>query len=425
MNGGWSAFVRAGCFFSGVLLGALLLVAGCGGDQLMPSGQPDDSRPDGTGSPCSPRTAYDCVGRGGCKGTQYCGADNLLGSCVCDPIVPDAGTGIADTHDADVATPDASSPLDAGAHDAGKKAKPGKQEICDNSKDDDGDGDIDCADSDCAARMCAPKAPAGWTGPTIQYAGDDPPDCAGAYPDEVAQGGTVADADDADCSTCSCDEASVACASVLDFVTGAESACDGAACTQSVTAACTELSCPYLGASSGTVGSALPAHLAQCTPSVQTPDVPDDADWGARMVACAPDAELRQGGCAEGDVCAPKTPFDGDICIVKTGDHACPVGQYSKRHVYFERIEDTRSCSACTCDHDCAYKWQVFADADTACATATQELTEKDQCVAVTPTAGKIRARAEITGTGACNASGGAPTGRVGGKDAITVCCVE
>jgi hypothetical protein len=427
MGGRWVAVGRFGC-----VLGLLALAACSGDDDDSPDTHPggNGSAPDGTGEPCSYNTSYTCVGRGGCVGIQRCGADNLLSACDCDtpPSMADAGTRDGAVLDAALAS-DAAVTVDAGKPDTGKTdagdTPPAKHEICDNSKDDDEDGDIDCADSDCGARLCAPKAPAGWSGPTLLYAGDDPPDCKGTYPDEVAHGGTPAPASDADCSACSCEAANVACASVLDFTSGADAACGGVACTTSVTAACTELSCPYLGASSGYVGSALPDHLAQCKASKQAPTV-GDVGWSDRMVACAPEAALRQGGCAEGEVCAPKAAFDGDICIVKKGEHGCPSGQYSKRHVYYTRIADTRSCSDCSCGHDCAYTWQIFDAADTTCAGApVTELDAADQCTAVTPSAGTLPVRASVTGTGACTPSGGDPTGGIDGENPITACCAD
>jgi hypothetical protein len=426
MSERWAAVVRASCLIALINFGL-----GCGGDDddTGPNtGDPDDFVPGGTGAPCSFNTSFSCVGRGNCSGVRLCGDDNRFTDCICDetPLIDagalDGATAVPDASD----TADASS-QDAGTHDAGPRP-PVKDEICDNSKDDDEDGDIDCADSDCGARLCAPKAPTGWTGPTLRYVGDDPPDCSGTYPDEVAQGGTVAAAGDADCSTCSCATPTIACASVLDFQSGADAACGGVSCTASVTTTCSELSCPYLGATSGYIASAKPSGLAECSPSEQTPSVDDAAEWSDRMIACAPDTSLRQGGCAEGEVCAPKTPFDGEICIVKKGDHTCPAGQYSNRHVYFTRIEDTRSCSDCACGHDCTYKWQIFAAADTTCTgtpVAPTELTAENQCIAVTPAAGKLPVRAQVTGTGACTPSGGEPTGSVSGANAITVCCVD
>ena len=95
-------------------------------------------------------------------------------------------------------------------------------------------------------------------------------------------------------------------------------------------------------------------------------------------------------------MCAPKTPFDGVICVSKTGDLACPNATYSEKHVYYKGVNDTRSCSPCDCDHDCDYAWRVEA-AGASC-SAPFSLDESDSCVMVSPTDGKINVGVQISG---------------------------
>jgi hypothetical protein len=422
--------IRAVC----VLL-MLSASAGCGGDD------DDDSAHSGapnTGIACSAGSSFSCVGRGGCTGLQLCDDDHFLGDCVCqdDDVSPqrDAGGHDPSTQpplmagDASVqpppATVDAGKPTQA-APDAGSPPAAGR-ELCDNGKDDDGDSDIDCADSDCKARSCAPKAPSGWTGPTLRDLGDNPHDCSGEWGHEVASGGTIADADDADCSTCKCTPDTADCSPLVDFITSADASCGGLMCTSSVGTSCMSLSSPCLGTSPSYVAGALPDSVGDCTASVQKPKV-KAAEWDNHMVACAPDDDLHQGGCAEGEVCAPETPFEGETCIVKKGDHDCPSGPYKKRHVYYTGMDDTRSCSDCACGHDCSYTWQVFDAADTTCSgtPAPTEWSDSDSCTMVTPSAGTLRVKAKIDGTGSCTPTGGEPEGGVSGKNAITLCCIE
>ena len=303
---------------------------------------------------------------------------------------------------------------------------PGTDEDCDNDVDDDGDGDADCADDDCLMRTCVEAAPDGWRGPAVLYIGDAAaPASGGAYPMKVASGGTAVSAAAAQCSTCTCSPASPGCAGFLNFGTGADSACDGVGdCTTSLSSACAELSSPcFASVTTGYVQTQLPGGPATCSPSAQNPVVPA-AGWAQNVLACAPSAALARAGCDAEEVCAHEAPFDGALCVVKSGDHACPAGAYSDRRLYYSSIDDTRGCSACGCHHDCAYTWQIFDAADAACQTPLLTLSSPNQCAAVTPSAGKIRVGATITGSGACAASGGTPTGAATAQSPITVCCV-
>jgi hypothetical protein len=133
---------------------------------------------------------------------------------------------------------------------------------------------------------------------------------------------------------------------------------------------------------------------------------------------------LRRGGCSPGNVCAPQAPFSGPFCIVKQGDVPCPSGPYTDRRVYFTAVDDTRKCSDCSCGSDCSYSWKIFDDADTSCAqTPLATKTSAGECVTVTPSSGKIRVGAAISGTGTCTPGGGQPTGTTSASGPVTACC--
>ena len=295
-------------------------------------------------------------------------------------------------------------------------------EVCDNGVDDDGDGAADCADNDCGDRTCARVAPDGWQGPAVLFAGDVPAKCAGAYKSELARGGTAPAADPALCDTCSCTPSSPSCASFLDFSVGGTSGCGGVTCSASVSASCSPLSSPCLdGLSTGYVETRLPNGLSSCSPSSQSAELPDST-WDGAMLACGT-GDLQRGGCGDNRVCAPPLPAGAALCVVRTGSHQCPSGPYSERQLYYTGIDDTRDCSACACDHDCGYAWEIYDAGDTSCSTPLLTLNDAEQCVQVTPSAGAIRVGVDISGSGACMPTGGDATGDVAARDPVTVCC--
>jgi len=413
----WLA-IWLGCF--GVAL------AGCGGDKK--------GGPAAPAAECSPGTSFTCVGRNGCPGRQLCNINSTWAECACTTSSPSgAGSSGGAVAGAGAGAPDGGStgpstrPPRGGGGDGGTPPDPNPppnsgDEICDNGIDDDGDGAADCADNDCSDRTCARQAPDGWQGPAVLFAGAPPEACPAAYADELAHGGTAPAADPALCDACTCTPASPACASFLDFSVSATSGCGGVTCSASVSASCSALSSPCLDSqSTGYVETKVPSGLSGCTPSGQSAELPE-ATWDGAMLACGTGTLLR-GGCGQNRVCAPALPKGAALCIVRSGDQACPAGPYSERQVYFTGIDDSRDCSACACDHDCGYQWEIYDAADTSCASPLLTLNDAEQCVQVTPTSGTIRVGVDITGSGACTPSGGASTGDVTARDPVTVCC--
>lgn len=423
---------------------ALLALSACGGDDDSGSATPKMV----AGQKCQGGESFTCRSSTGCSGHQFCTKDKVLGACLCDqPSTPSAGNGGASA--ADGGTSDAGSAGSGGSggqagqsggggsagkpaeHDAGTPPvdaghPSGSAEQCDNGEDDDGDGDVDCADDDCAARSCLPAAPNGWDGPTAVRIGTSlPAHCGGDYDSEVARGGTAVKASDASCSTCTCTPETPGCASFLDFVTSPASNCGGSTtCAQPVTTSCEVITSSCIsGLSTGFVGAKLPPGTASCAPSAQSPTM-SDPGWQLDMLACTPSADLRRGGCASAQLCAPKPPSDAVMCIVHDGDVACPAGAYSERRTFYTDFDDTRACSACSCAQDCDYQWKVYGSADTNCSQPPVVTVGADSCVGVTPDVDKVRVGLAISGSGACAASGGDPTGGATAIGAVTACCV-
>jgi hypothetical protein len=398
---------------------------------------------------CSSGTSFSCIGSVGCMGMQMCVSGKLT---ACDCSRNATGGGTAGTNGGNTSGGNGTSggggnkpadgggtpttPADAGSgnapmdgstmttpppKDAGGNNNTGNED-CSNGVDDDGDGKIDCADSECGAWICAANAPTGWTGPSLLYEGDaKPPACDGSYGTIAMRGGTAASGDAAQC-TCTCSGGG-SCASFLAFASGAQGNCSDAACVANVDTSCTELSSSCLSTATSYVQTRLPPGSTSCAAPTQSTSI-GDANWAKYALACSPGSAPRRGGCDPGNVCAPPTPFAGHFCIVKQGDQACPSGPYTDRHVYYTAIDDTRDCTACTCDQDCSYSWKIYDDADTSCATPLATKTAAGECVSVTPASGKIRVGVAMSGAGSCMQNGGTATGSVSASDPYTACCL-
>jgi len=386
---------------------------------------------------CEPGTVYSCV-RGSCNGHQSCSQDGTaFTSCVCNGADEPQAGGPADSTDAATAdggatrdagvSRDAAAVSDAHAADAQSGAL---QERCDNGADDDGDGLIDCADDDCGSMACLAEAPKGWHGPiALRLAAATDSGCDAPFAAKAFEAGAQPDTSPATCSACSCSSSSdTSCAPFVDFGTGGTAECAGTTCTTSINQSCTEIMPPCLaGLSTAYLQTKLPTAAGACTASEQKP-TQAVAAWKVTALACGPEAAQRA-GCKTGRVCLPQTPgseFEAGYCVWQDGQVDCPSSAYTDKRTYYRELNDTRSCTACSCSGpNCSYKWQVFNDSDTSCSSPLLELTSANQCVQVNPASDKLRIGASITGDGKCTPSGGASQGSVTAAKPVTVCCAR
>jgi hypothetical protein len=391
--------------------GALLCIAlaACGDDAVQETGGVAGV----SGTPCTQGTSFSCFIPGCREGRQLCQADGFLGRCTCRDVPQAADGGAmrdASATDAAVDPPDGAtgSPTDGGAGREDAAADGGPDSAVPEPR--------DCEDD--LGGYCIASAPNGWTGPVLVYEGtNDAPSCGGHYPDEVVSGGGGLVAPATTCSTCTC---SGGCGDRLNFETGPASNCNND-CTTQISSSCAGISPSCLsGLGTGYLETKVPNNAATCSPSAQNPTLPA-ADWATNALACAPATALTRSGCGRGQVCAPEAPFAGEICILRDGDVPCPQGPYDDRRVYYTAIDDTRTCSACTCNADCNYTWYVFDTSDATCSTPLLTLTQENDCVPVNPSSGTIRVGVDVTGT--CQPGGGQPTGSAQGQGAVTVCC--
>ncbi len=420
-----AAWNRIGCAVSFAIAIAITCSA-CGSKKT--------SAPGKVAAKCVIGTSYQCWPSSGCVAHQMCLPDGSgLTNCTCD-TGGNAGTG--DTAaDGGMLGGDDAGAHDAGAHDTGAHdamvpagdAGTHGPEICDNGKDDDGNGKVDCADSACTTHSCVAAAPSGFAGPVELFVGTGSlPSCAGGFTQTALNGGTAAVFDPATCSSCQC-SAPAACASFLDFrVSGAGNCGTGSTCTSTVSASCAQLGSSCLVGQSTVSLEARPIGASSsCTAGTEnaTKNAPS---WAVQALACAP-PHVGQ-GCKQAEVCAPArlaSPFQSTLCVYKSGDVACPAATYTDKRVYYTKLDDTRSCSACTCSDTgtCSYAWNVYDTTDTSCASAPVVTLAENQCAQVNPSSDKLRVGVGITGAPGCSSGGGQPQGAVSASGAVTVCC--
>jgi hypothetical protein len=179
------------------------------------------------------------------------------------------------------------------------------------------------------------------------------------------------------------------------------------------------------GLSTAYLQTKLPSAAGACTPSMSTMTGPA-ASWKVRALACTT-ANLQRGGCKTGRVCLPADPgaeFERNYCVWQDGEVDCPSATFTEKHTYYRELNDTRSCTACSCSGpNCNYNWQVFNASDTSCSAPLLQLSSPNQCVEVNPSADKLRVGASITGDGKCAPSGGKSQGTVTADKPLTVCC--
>jgi hypothetical protein len=189
-----------------------------------------------------------------------------------------------------------------------------------------------------------------------------------------------------------------------------------------------------------TVGALVVAG-GSCTANAQPPTIPA-VTWGTYGAACG--GAMPGTGCtAYTDSCLPipQGPYVGGLCIMQTGDVACP-GGFADKHLFYGSstlpgVTDTRTCSTCGCaaptGGTCSATVKVYSgeSSPAVCNTSTlvatlMPTTQSGDCVN-TPTNPTVGSKAvtfsAVTG-GTC-ASTSMPTGTVTTANPTTFCCSQ
>jgi hypothetical protein len=152
----------------------------------------------------------------------------------------------------------------------------------------------------------------------------------------------------------------------------------------------------------------------------------DEAVFRRRMVACETNDES-SAGCGAAQLCVPNlvAPLER-FCIYREGEHDCPLDTpYTSPTVYFDELEDERSCSACTCGSATGVcEGAIFVTTNPG-ATCEGELLVADigygTCADTSATT--IATSRPSTPAGSCAPAGGQLQGSVTRNGATTVCC--
>ncbi|MDI1450805.1 hypothetical protein [Polyangium sp. 6x1] len=131
-----------------------------------------------------------------------------------------------------------------------------------------------------------------------------------------------------------------------------------------------------------------------------------------------------------GKVCGPAGE-DYSSCILREGEHPCPEGWGSERHLLYGDIQDNRECSACSCGPPtggtCAVYAAVFGAPACSEAKAGGEVSAGmiAPCHDVMPGAPLSGKTADLLNytKGTCMPSGGEVVGDLVLANAATVCC--
>lgn len=217
-------------------------------------------------------------------------------------------------------------------------------------------------------------------------------------------------------------------------VTTASGAC-GCSCTN--TTDCANPSATYRGGvlcGGGTKGTVPLVTSGTCSPSPGNYQGTDSFDIAPKSGSCtaqaAPFASASTGSgrlctiasspCAIGAGC--NDPAGGfAACVVKAGDATCPV-DYPKRTLVATSLNDTRTCSGCSCDASplkCQYAYSTYATNQ--CVTQLGTATAlAGGCANVTVEA-FYKATATVMGT--CIAGNGVASGTATAVGGRTTCC--
>jgi hypothetical protein len=264
-----------------------------------------------------------------------------------------------------------------------------------------GGGPTDC--------RCMPEVPADWTGP---FVADELAECSGAWNEDA--GAPVYTAFDAGAHACSCTCAAEA--PTCFWSDSYQSTCTVHCGLEKLSFA----SLPGCFGANGNCSQYVRAFAdfsdggTPCQPDAG--EIHEPPGWTRTARRCG--APIQKGVCENAaQPCVPEAPSTGAICIAHAGDvPTCPPA-YAKREVFYERYEDTRSCTACTCG-DAGAPCDVGWFDDATCATRSGTIDGLCRPRPSTAQYAKLVRAAQ-----ACTANGGAKTGEAAPRDPITICC--
>jgi hypothetical protein len=148
--------------------------------------------------------------------------------------------------------------------------------------------------------------------------------------------------------------------------------------------------------------------------------------WTRQLLGCkTPLSFAQQVDCSANQVCAPKpsSPFEGNLCVLRTGTVDCPA-PYINQRIVDTGFSDTRGCTPCACN------------IPSGPCTGGITYTGTDPCGPPNTDAGfqTCFSQADFQGPqwfvtatppdASCSVSGGEPTGGLISTGTATICCL-
>jgi hypothetical protein len=286
------------------------------------------------------------------------------------------------------------------------------------------DGPFDC--NQVAGFECAAPAPSGWTlvGFASAAGATIPAGCSGAYAQSVAQGHAGLTAPQAQCG-CSCPLAQAQGTTCPALSVGgySQNACNSGTLGQTLSASST---CADFGSAQGSLYATEGAPTSQGSCGTPNPSKTLPAlQWANSYAACGYTASDFDGGaCEAGSRCvqSPSSAFANKPCVAQTGDVACPGAPYTNKTVVMMGDDDTRDCSACSCNASggaCSATMTGYFQG--ACGGSGTSLSVGG-CTG--GGVGIVSVNANIQTTFAtCSSSGSSAIGTATATNPVTVCC--
>ncbi len=315
--------------------------------------------------------------------------------------------------------------------DCGGPTCPPCSENCTNGVDDNENDLIDCADPFCDGYSCVPELPnGGWSGPVAIYqtTTEDPmPACDLAWTTSTQGGTGTISAPLAQCADCACGSPSGGSCGLPDFSVWEGGSCSGnpdVDVTISGVNNCKDFSGQVnTNARAGVV----PSSGGSCAATGGGATV-DDAAFSEQTLICQEPS--LGGGCSEGEtVCVrtPPAPFQSSLCIMISGDVACPSDGYTEKLLLVTSLVDTRDCTACGCDTPtgvtCGGTTTGYSSQQCS-QDAVVAPNDGSTCVPMPGVKAVMFTNPTGPSGGTCATSGGAPTGSATAGDSSTICCL-
>lgn len=142
-----------------------------------------------------------------------------------------------------------------------------------------------------------------------------------------------------------------------------------------------------------------------------------------QVSACVADGSARPDCVA---VPVPDQPY-GKVCIHKDGELPCPSADYANRFVAYKKVDDTRTCSACSgsvnAGGSCGTKWSIrsnLGQCDIPNLTPDKDL---GTCYSSADGSEFIDTNTMQPGSGTCTTTAGTPSGVASSVEPVTFCC--